>query len=88
MITTGLQARATLLSLLLAALLLGIWQLATLPKGATAAVTLTAEQVEYAKLLGKDPVALAGGLGIWLGHIGGHSAGFCDWHEPIAAPGT
>ncbi len=59
--TTGLQARATLLSLLLAALLLGIWQLATLPKGATAAVTLTAEQVEYAKLLGKDPVALAGG---------------------------
>ena len=61
MTTTGLQARATLLSLLLAALLLGIWQLATLPKGATAAVTLTAEQVEYAKLLGKDPVALAGG---------------------------
>jgi len=51
--------KAGLLSLLLLALLLGIWHLAT-TGGATAAVSatttpLTAEQIEYAKLMGHDP---------------------------------
>jgi nitrate/nitrite transport system permease protein len=52
--------KAALLSLALLALLLGAWQLATLPKGdvpSPAAVALTPEQVEYAKLLGKDASA-------------------------------
>ncbi|NRF66058.1 nitrate ABC transporter permease [Aquincola sp. S2] len=55
-----LQFKAPLLSLLLLALLLGIWHLATLqpvavPKAPGPA--LTAEQIEYAKLMGKDPTA-------------------------------
>jgi len=49
-------ARAALLSLLLLALLLGVWQLATRSGGDTAAAAaLTPEQIEYAKLMGKDP---------------------------------
>lgn len=39
---------------MLFALLVGIWQLATLPKQA-ATPQLTPEQIEYAKLMGKDP---------------------------------
>jgi nitrate/nitrite transport system permease protein len=50
------RAKATLLSLLILAVLLGIWHLATLPKAAPV-VTLTPEQIEYAKLMGKDPSA-------------------------------
>jgi nitrate/nitrite transport system permease protein len=51
--------KASLLSLLILALLLGIWHLATLRPAAVAgpAVTLTPEQIEYAKLMGKDPTA-------------------------------
>ena len=52
--------KAALLSLLLLAVLLGVWHLSTLPKTgapAPAVATLTAEQLEYAKLLGKDPTA-------------------------------
>ena len=53
--------KSALLSLLLLVVLLGVWHLSTLPRaGATAqpaAATLTAEQIEYAKLLGKDPTA-------------------------------
>jgi nitrate/nitrite transport system permease protein len=59
------QRKASLQSALISALILlvalAIWHLATLPKGgvAPAAGTLTAEQIEYQKLLGKDPSASA-----------------------------
>ena len=52
--------KSALLSLLLLVVLLGVWHLSTLPKAGVAApavATLTAEQIEYAKLLGKDPTA-------------------------------
>jgi nitrate/nitrite transport system permease protein len=58
--TRSLGFRSGLLSLLLLALLLGIWHLATLSPAsvATAPVAaMTAEQIEYAKLMGKDPTA-------------------------------
>ncbi len=61
--TRSLGFRAGLLSLLILGLLLGIWHLATLsstPVAAAAAPALTAEQIEYAKLMGKDPSAGAG----------------------------
>ncbi|MDP4300413.1 nitrate ABC transporter permease [Leptothrix discophora] len=48
-------ARAALLSLLLLALVLGIWHLATRGGPAAGVVALTPEQIEYAKLMGKDP---------------------------------
>ena len=51
--------KAGLLSLLILGLLLGIWHLATLrpvPLAAPAAA-MTPEQIEYAKLMGKDPTA-------------------------------
>jgi nitrate/nitrite transport system permease protein len=53
------SAKAGLLSLLILCLVLGIWHLATLRPAAVAgpAVTLTAEQIEYARLMGKDPSA-------------------------------
>jgi nitrate/nitrite transport system permease protein len=56
------RLRAALLSLLLLALLLGVWHLGTLPAAAPSApaATMTAEQIEYAKLLGKDPGAVGG----------------------------
>jgi nitrate/nitrite transport system permease protein len=48
--------RSGLLSLLLLGLILVVWQLATVKGPAVAsAVQLTPEQIEYAKLLGKDP---------------------------------
>ncbi len=50
--------KAALLSLALLLLLLGAWHLATLPRvGVAPTVALTPEQIEYAKLLGKDPTA-------------------------------
>jgi len=51
--------RAGLLSLLILGVLLGVWHLATLRPAAVAgpAVTMTPEQIEYAKLMGKDPTA-------------------------------
>ncbi len=56
------RLRAALLSLLLLALLLGVWHVGTLPAAAptAAAAPMTAEQIEYAKLLGKDPGATGG----------------------------
>ncbi|MFM8495899.1 MAG: nitrate ABC transporter permease [Planctomycetia bacterium] len=59
----GERARAALVSLLLLGLVLLVWHLATLnPAAAPAKATaLTAEQIEYAKLMGKDPGAAAGG---------------------------
>ncbi|MDA7417323.1 nitrate ABC transporter permease [Xenophilus arseniciresistens] len=53
-----LGTRAAVLSLLLLALLLGIWQLATQSSGAAADLAgMTPEQIEYMKLMGKDPGA-------------------------------
>ena len=53
--TKSLPFRAGVLSLLLLGLVIGVWQLATLPAGAAAAsAPMTPEQIEYAKLLGKD----------------------------------
>ena len=57
---SSLDLRAPLLSLLLLGFLLGVWHLATLSPAAPAAppaAALTAEQIEYAKLMGKDPTA-------------------------------
>jgi nitrate/nitrite transport system permease protein len=53
--------KAAMLSLLILGLILGIWHLATLQTTpvAAAAPVLTAEQIEYAKLMGKDPASLA-----------------------------
>ena len=57
----SLRTRSALLSCLLLALLLLVWHIATLqPRSAAApaaAVALTPEQIEYAKLMGKDPGA-------------------------------
>jgi len=65
--TRSLGFRSGLLSLMLLALLLGIWHLATLSPAAVPAVAaapaLTPEQIEYAKLMGKDPATLAGAGG-------------------------
>jgi nitrate/nitrite transport system permease protein len=58
------RLRAGLLSALLLALILGVWHLATTggaaPVAAPAA-NLTPEQIEYLKLMGKDPGAAAAG---------------------------
>lgn len=52
----NLGLRAALVSLVLLGLLLGIWHVATLPGGTVkASTTLTAEQIEYLKMMGKDP---------------------------------
>jgi nitrate/nitrite transport system permease protein len=59
----SLRWKAALMSLLLLALLLGVWHLATLqpaPAPAAAAPLLTPEQIEYAKLMGKDPAVTGG----------------------------
>jgi nitrate/nitrite transport system permease protein len=59
----SLNIRAALLSALILLVVLAIWHAATLQKSAVpaAAPALTPEQIEYAKLMGKDPLALAGG---------------------------
>jgi nitrate/nitrite transport system permease protein len=58
------SARSGLLSLLLLGLILAVWHLATTSPAAappaTPAAALTPEQIEYAKLMGKDPTAGAG----------------------------
>jgi nitrate/nitrite transport system permease protein len=55
----SLNLRAGLVSLLILAVLLGIWYAATLPSGGAgsaggATAGMTPEQIEYAKLMGKD----------------------------------
>ena len=58
--SSSLRARAAMLSVLLLGMLMCIWHLATLSPRAVpvvAAPALTAEQIEYAKLMGKDPTA-------------------------------
>ncbi|MDQ0079811.1 nitrate/nitrite transport system permease protein [Variovorax boronicumulans] len=52
----ALSSKAAVVSLLMFLLLVGVWQLATAPTtGASAATGMTAEQIEYQKMLGKDP---------------------------------
>ncbi|MEO7390943.1 MAG: nitrate ABC transporter permease [Ramlibacter sp.] len=61
---TSLNVRAALVSMLLLLAMLGAWYAATLPATGAAATGLTAEQIEYQKMLGKDPggAAKAGGF--------------------------
>ncbi|HYP70737.1 MAG TPA: ABC transporter permease subunit, partial [Variovorax sp.] len=51
-----LNLKAALVSTLLLALFVGIWYAATLPAGGTVGTTagMTAEQIEYARMMGKD----------------------------------
>ena len=62
----SLGVRAAMLSLLLLGLILGVWHLAMLPSASVATgvagltPALNAEQIEYARLMGKDPTAAAG----------------------------
>jgi nitrate/nitrite transport system permease protein len=58
----SLRLKSSLLSLLLLMVLLAVWQIATQPRQAVPApaVALTAEQIEYQKMLGKDPAASSG----------------------------
>jgi nitrate/nitrite transport system permease protein len=52
----ALSLKAALVSLLMFLLLVGVWQLATMPTASVgAAAGMTAEQIEYQKMLGKDP---------------------------------
>ncbi|HYF60804.1 MAG TPA: nitrate ABC transporter permease [Burkholderiaceae bacterium] len=56
--SSSLNVRAAVVSLLLLALVLGVWHAATAPSTAVqAAAAMTPEQAEYAKLMGKDPGA-------------------------------
>ena len=59
--------RAAMVSLLLLVALLLAWRAATLPDpaapSAAAAAQLTPEQIEYLKMMGKDPAALTAGTG-------------------------
>jgi nitrate/nitrite transport system permease protein len=61
--TRGLGLRASLLSLLILLVVLAIWHVATLSSTPVAAAgpSLTPEQIEYAKLMGKDPGVASGG---------------------------
>lgn len=54
-----LRVKAAILSAVVLAFILVGWYAATLPTKAVAP-TLTAEQIEYAKLMGKDPKASGG----------------------------
>ncbi|RMX05635.1 nitrate ABC transporter, permease protein [Corticibacter populi] len=60
-----LRLRAGLVSLLLLGLILAVWYSATLPAAGAPgnAATLTAEEIEYLQMLGKDPAQQAGGAG-------------------------
>ena len=55
-----LHARAALVSLLMLLVLLGAWQLSATPASVAgaAAAGLTAEEIEYQKMMGKDPGAV------------------------------
>ena len=56
-----LRLQAGILSVVILLLMLAVWHFATLPSGAAAAASaLTAEQIEYQKLLGRDPGVNAG----------------------------
>ncbi|MDM0077876.1 nitrate ABC transporter permease [Variovorax sp. J2P1-59] len=52
----ALNLKAALLSVLLFLVFLALWQVATMPTGGAASqVGMSAEQIEYQKMLGKDP---------------------------------
>lgn len=77
----ALAAKSSLLSLMILALILGVWHLATLspaPVAAPAAraVALTPEQLEYAKLMGKDPATLSPSGGLTAGASPSEKSGF------------
>ena len=56
----SLQWKASLLSLLILGTLLVVWHASTAPRvSAASAAALTPEQIEYAKLMGKDPATMA-----------------------------
>ncbi len=56
--TAGLHLRAALVTLLIFGFFIGAWQLSTSgPSIGGASAGMTAEQIEYAKLMGKDPGA-------------------------------
>lgn len=57
--SSRLAIQGALLSLLILLSVLGVWHVATMPAAAVAQ-QYTAEQIEYMKLLGKDPGAAAG----------------------------
>ena len=62
--SSPLQLRAGLLSALVLLTVLALWHAGTAPRAmpaAAPAVHLTPEQIEYAKLMGKDPAAVAAG---------------------------
>ena len=52
-----LRAQAALLSVLILLLLIGIWHTATLPRTVAPAKAMTAQQAEYAKMMGKSSEA-------------------------------
>ncbi|MCE2879513.1 MAG: nitrate ABC transporter permease [Comamonadaceae bacterium] len=58
----SIKLKASLLSALLLVVILSVWQIATQtrPAAAVAGPALTAEQIEYQKMLGKDPGAAGG----------------------------
>ena len=61
----SMRLRAAMLSLLMLLTMLALWHAGTAPRAVVAspavAVQLTPEQIEYAKLMGKDPATLAAG---------------------------
>src|SRR3990167_7480086 len=71
----NLNLRAGLLSVLIFLALLGIWYIATASSGAgNSTAGMTAEQIEYAKMMGKDPGASDKGSAIQLAHSLGRVA--------------
>ncbi len=77
----SLNFRAALLSVLILLVLLGIWYVATgtgtTPADSSSAVGMTPEQIEYAKMMGKDPGNGTRAAGFpTLGHMGA-----AVWHH-------
>jgi nitrate/nitrite transport system permease protein len=67
-----LQFRASFLSVVILLVFLGIWSLATTaPSVGGSSSGMTAEQIEYAKMMGKDPGALKSGGFPTLTQMGG-----------------
>ncbi len=62
---SSMRLRAALLSVLMLFTILALWHASTAPRATVSAlasaVQLTPEQIEYAKLMGKDPAAVAAG---------------------------
>lgn len=54
-----LNLQAAFLSVVILLALLAVWHVATVPRGGAAGPTLTADEIEYQKMLGKDPSANA-----------------------------